>query len=726
MGEQDPALKVLFKENVPVWLSLPRIETPSTALDDEVMQGLKWAQTMGDAANVGFETIFKTLTLDDLETPKYGFYITALFKKIMGSRVYPARPLSVSRRPNKLYTHCANMVSGGLAFMVVNKNEQSLQITVRSQNRIQDTEVWQYTLTMTDDHVMLNNKKISVNSTLIPEIRRKPNKSMLQLQTPGMSVSFWVLPEADLEHCHFTEVETVGMPAEENVQKLKTYSSSDRLLKQLIKESTKPSYTPLMNLLSRHRRSLDSEDRLKRFVLESSKAEADPFVGDTRLPLKRNIFSPERRNAALQWLSNILKVPQLKRNARQSDSYWGPYFMTRDGKKTAFTKKITEIKKPEKNTPKYDVEEQEFDEEKFFKNVGRQLEPDYVRVPQGDVYLSNIASVYGDEAEEGDLTIESKKPIKAKVTHQLEPVNEMKPLRLLHTEFFDGYSPNPVKPMVGPKLDLGSALNTLLFADPFSKSYSQLNKDLFGRNFHLNGKTVSAVEKGKELDADSDTIVNDDDDYLQAQMDISQADPENSNEMEENQKDMPEKHAEALLDANDSKIPEKPESFYMNELNTNNYNVFGDSSKAEINGDVNEENDAKQTKLDEVPWWDLSDQRSKRSLNNKYAPEPWLNNMISKDEDPLLAAAELSPLRLHQFEHKVNEVVQHNTDLKPNHGNNTEDNFAKHVVTSFKDRVIKLVDIVSMHVHDWYNTLTKHLVSPHDNENSTTENNRIN
>lgn len=716
MGEQDPALKVLFKENVPVWLSLPRTKTLSTVFEDEVMEGLNWAQTMGDAANIGFETIFKPLSLDDLETPKYSFYITALFKKVMGSRVYPARPLNVFRRPYKLYTHCANMVSGGLAFMVANNNEQSLEIDVRSMNRIQDTEVWQYTLTMTDGHILLNNRKISVNSTLIPEIRNKNSNSRLQLQTPGMSVSFWVLPNTDLEHCHFTEVETAAMPKDVE-QKFKTYSSSDRLLKQLIKESTKPSYTPLVDLLSRHRRSLESEDRLKRFVLESpSKAEENTLMGNERSPLKRDIFSPDRRNAALQWLTNILKLPQLKRNARQSDTYWGPFFMTRDGKKTAFTKKISDIKKPEKHIHKYEVDEQEFDEEKFFKNVGIQLQPDYIRVPQGDVYLSNIAPVNRDDVEEGNFKIENKKPIIPAHTTHFEPVNEMKPLRLLHSEFFDGFPSSPIKPITASKLNLGSALNSLFFADPFSKPYSQINKNPFGRNFHLNGNAVSSMAKGK----DTDSIVNNSGDFLQTQLDLSQTERENLYELEENQNETAQKNIDGAQTSKNS------DSFHTDTLEVKNDNIFGDSSKEELSAEVMLEKNANQTKPDEIPWWDLTEKRSKRSMNNYYSEESWLNNMINKDEDHLLAAAELSPLRLHQFEHKINEIVR-NTDSKSKNANNADDsNFAKSVVTTFKDRVIKLVDIVSKHVHEWYNTLTKHMDSQNTDVHSTTENNRIN
>ncbi|KAI8130575.1 hypothetical protein FF38_06183 [Lucilia cuprina] len=736
ISDRDPALKVLFKSNVPVWLSLPKKKVLSTHLDDEVLDGLSWAQTMGDAANVGFESIFKTLSLDDLEKPKYGFYVTALFKKIMGSRVYPARPLGVYGRNNKLYTHCANMVSGGLAFMVVNKQELPLQIAIRSMNRLQDSEVWQYALTMSNGHVMLNNKKLSVNSTLIPEIRRKHTKSMLQLKTPGMSVSFWVLPNANLEHCQFTEVETPIVPAEETNQKIKRYSSTDRLLKELIKESAKPPLSPLASLISRHRRSVDNEDRFKRFVLEGNRDEVKPLtnfaeniVQEMKSPLKRDIFSPDRRISALNWLGNIFKepfsldLPLLKRNARQSDTYTGPFFMTRDGKKTAFTKKITEIRKPEKKVNKLPPEDQEFDEEKFFKNVGVQPEPDYVRVPEGDVFLSKIASLDGDETEE-ELKIETKKSNKAK-TKTKEIVSEMKPLRLLPTEFFEALPANPIQP-VANKLNIGSALNSLLFSDPFGKKYGKSNKNAFAKNFDLKEDpiTTEIVEPEIHKDLDIDTETNDGDDFEQAQIDITQKALKKKVSQEE-VVESKEKDVDDLLDAGEEKTLEKTKPLY-----SNNLNLFGDSSKGEAEEELNADTKSVQTdsstksKFDEIPWWDLSNTRLKRSLDTRYPADSWRNNMISKDEDPITAADEMSPIRLRHFEHKVEEVVRstNNKNNKNDDDNDDDGSIGKRIVKTFKEQVTKLVDIFSQHVSEWYNTLTKQLDSPDEN---TTEGNRI-
>ncbi|XP_037943903.1 uncharacterized protein LOC119676719 [Teleopsis dalmanni] len=127
INENDPALKVLLSSNLPIWLTLPykakSKQKSNIIVVDDVADAMRWAQMMGDAASTGFDAIFKHISLYELENPTNSFYVTALFKKVMGSRVFPSRPLHLFGNSNKLYTHCANSVSGGIAFMVINTEE---------------------------------------------------------------------------------------------------------------------------------------------------------------------------------------------------------------------------------------------------------------------------------------------------------------------------------------------------------------------------------------------------------------------------------------------------------------------------------------------------------------------------------------------------------------------------------------------------------------------------
>ncbi|XP_075147960.1 uncharacterized protein LOC142221953 isoform X2 [Haematobia irritans] len=731
-NEHDPALKVLFKEKVPVWLTLPKTFNPTLSFmdDDEVQEGLKWAQTMGDAAHNGFNVIFKPISLSDMESPKYSFYVTALYKKVMGSRVFAAKPLSgLFGRSNKLYTHCASSESGGLAFMVINKQSTPLQITVKSMSKLKDNEVWQYALTMSNGEVMLNNNPVSINSTLEPEIKRKQSHSYVHLKTPASSVSFWVLPNANVEHCHYTEVEESSSTEEqsqESTEKKKRYTSSDRLLKELIKEAAAKTSNSGRKKY-RHRRSLDPNERHKRFLLDNTAFDGPgvlkkiaeginlPNLSETA-PIKRDVFSPERTKAAMEWLGKLFQeplnvdLPLLRRSARNSDTYSGPFFMTRDGKKTTVTRRTATVKKPEKTT-KRPIEDLEFDEEKYFKNVGVQHEPAYVKFPEGDIYLKNIASVNGDSVPEEELTIEpvkkSKKESKVKAVKTI--VNEMKPIRLLPTEFYESLPASPSKSSVGRKMNKGSTLNSLSFDESSEKSANEKDEsNVFGSHFEEHGDDHADEEDHiKQTDTDGNSTSESTDEFVQAQMEMSEMKyrkPIN----EDHDKEEESSHAE-------DDEGQRASSISSTTRKTRFTNFMGESLLGE--GDKEEEEDKSSAKreiessnskpkFDETPWWELTALRSKRSVDNSHS---WHENMVSKDEDPIVAANEISPRRLRAFEYKVDEAVRSTSK-----SDNDIDSISKKFVKTIKTQVTKLMDIMSHHVNDWYNSLAKQFEGSED------------
>ncbi|XP_058982868.1 uncharacterized protein LOC101898197 isoform X2 [Musca domestica] len=707
LKEQDPALKVLFKEKVPVWLTLPENHNSlmMSMMDEELNEGLDWAQTMGDAAHGGFNTIFKHMSLSDLENPKFSFFVTALFKKIMGSRVFDAKPLTgLFGRNNKLYTHCANNVSGGLAFMVINKQEMTLTISVRSTTKLRDTELWKYALTMDDDRVLLNNKRVNINSTLLPEIKRKSGQSSVQLKTPGLSVTFFVLPNVNMEHCVFTEIEEENISNEPEseeieVEKVKRYSSTDRLLKELIKEAAR---TPLgRNKKYRSRRSLDVvNERQKRFILEDTiaagteglktLADSIKLPENLRFPLKRDVFTPSKRKQAMEWLEKLfneplnMDLPLLRRTARNSDTYNGPFFMTRDGKKTAFVKKITEIKKPDKKLNKLTFDDLEFDEEKFFKNVGFQTEPDYIKIPEGDVFLQNIANINGDDLVDEELQIETGKQTRnlEKFKTNKDVVSEMKPLRLLPTEFYEALPQlSSSQPIMANNMNLGTSLNSLLFSENYNKP--------FGKD------KVNVFENAEE--------------FAQAQLKISEKNKESQN-TDEDSSDEDSKEDEQ------SEASNKPKSTPFSNFMSGN--IFGETNKNNKNGvDVDDADQSTtpnshglgnvKTKFDELPWWDLSPLRSKRSVDTETPTDPVHKNLVDHDDQPIGSASNLFPRRMRAFEHKVDEAVRSTRSET----DNEIDSMGKKLMKTFKGQVSKIVDILSQHVNEWYSSLTKQLES---------------
>ncbi|XP_059217813.1 uncharacterized protein LOC106095284 isoform X2 [Stomoxys calcitrans] len=726
-NEHDPALKVLFKEKVPVWLTLLKTFNPSLSFmdDEEVQEGLNWAQTMGDAAHNGFDVIFKPVSLSDWESPKYSFYVTAVYKKVMGSRVFAAKPLSgFFGRSNKLYTHCANSESGGLAFMVINKQTTPLQITVRSMSKLKDNEVWQYALTMSDGQVMLNNKQVSINSTLEPEIKRKQSNSFVQLKTPASSVSFWVLPNANVEHCQYTEVDSsmstsTEDESQESTEKIKRYTSSDRLLKELIKEAAAKTAAPAGRKKYRHRRSVDSKnEQNKKFFLGNGALDSTgvfkTLTEAINTPFKREAFSPERRQAAMKWLGKLFReplnanLPLLRRSARNSDTYNGPFFMTRDGKKTAFTKKVTDIKKPEKKTNKRTFEDLEFDEEKFFKNVGVQTEPDYVKFPEGDVFLQNIDSVNGEDVADEELKIQhvkkvsSKKEPRPKLSKDI--VNEMKPLRLLPTEFYESLPVNPSKSSVDNKPSTGSPFNSLGADEPLNKVYSKGKSNLFSSYFDKHDEGIASnideQDNSEPAESNADSANDSADEFAQAQMKMSEKNFKNS-AVEDDKEVETSKDVDDILVDSESMSSTTRKSRFSNFMK-DSFLGTSDGDEDETDSTAHEsEPPTTKAKFDELPWWDLTSSRSKRSLDTA---ESWHDNMVSKDEDPIVAANEISPSRLRAFEYKVDEAVR-----STGKSENDIDTISKKFVKTFKSQVTKIVDIVSQHVNEWYNSMSKQL-----------------
>lgn len=733
---------MLLNKKVPVWLSLPQRNTRPKQNNnrfaiEETSNAFRWAQTLGEAASTGFDAVFKKISITELERPSYSFYVTALYKKVMGSRVFPARPLNAFSKTNKLYTHCANDVSGGIAFMVINNDERSMLITVRSITKFAGSELWQYSLTQKKGIILLNNERVALNSTLSPQVKITSPDQSVQLTTPGMSVSFWVLPNVNLEHCQFTEVEA-DEEETESTEKEKRYSSTDRLLKKLIQE-TSLTNSLFSRPINRRRRYATFADRPKRFILNEDEKVNDFNIGFKKLfeapadptPLEKIVKKREEetpqslretpqsmREAALSWLKQFVpnsvkaELPLLKREARSvDDDFFGPFFATRDGRKTAFTRKITEIKKPEKKVkPIFDQEE--FDEEEFFKNIGEQQEPEYTRLPEGDVHLKHIANAEGDDVE--DFHIEKRKLTKKKSNtpkpiESKEAKSEMKPLRLLPTEFYEAL-PQRNGFQTGPaKVGLGGALNSLLFPEPFSKQ-STKNKKSFGKQKEnkQNSDSISEVEepgtgkfhKGTQLAKD----------FLKAQNELGRTFLNDDLDDDDEKK----KKDDQLTDTNENSeklgMTDAQAKRYTDYFVENIDNYFAE--KDELDEEKESKNrDPIREEYKEVPWWDLSSlrrRRSPRALQINIPDEAWQNNLIDKDNDGLNTMALVeNDTNFWVGQNSITNIATKQNDITI--VSTTENNFPDKLVAKVKQKVSSFMDIMSKHINDWYNTLTKHI-----------------
>ncbi|XP_034661523.1 uncharacterized protein LOC117897048 [Drosophila subobscura] len=712
--DSDPALRALQQLRVPLWLTLPE-ERSSSKVGDETTEALRWAQTLGDAASSGFDVIFKRMSLEDFERPTFSLYVTALFKKVMGSRVFPARPLNLFSPSNKLYTHCANAVSGGLAFMVVNTEDQPVTITVRSLTRLSSSEIWQYVLSGLDGRVQLNNVRMGLNSTLRPLIKANDASKPLQLVTPSMSVGFWVLPTANLEHCQFTEIEAGDGSGEASTESKRSnrYSSADRLLQRLIEE-TAVAKGSLQSSINRNRR----------FVLDTQETDAlidqllQPFNQQTAAaPVKREADSQQvKPHEAMAWLHQVLAQTRdvaKRRDRRSASSYGGPYFYNRHGKKTALTKKITEIRKPERKAkPLFDFDE--FDEEKFFKKLDEQPEepPSYTRLPEGDVLLRHIESVDGEESEQDAEPVvyrkakpKSKKELKIiqRSLEEAEPEQEQEQeraegrakLRLLPTEFFEALP----APKQNKRLNLGATLNSLLFPEPFSSKASISKTQPAPMN--TQEEPEEEVEPlAKRRPAKMGHVAND---FLQAQRELGKHFLSHIHKHEQPLED--EAAQESSLEAEPAKKSTKGDYF---------------GSKAAL-VPVPKPKRLLTQKSDEsiTSWWDMPALRRRRALPVDGSNELRSNAIDEMDREDML------PLGRYSFyEYKVDQTLeQQSTEQPPKESKimrisktragtpmaNRKTSLSDSLVSTVKSKVSRFMNIVSRHMSEWYNTLTKHL-----------------
>ncbi|XP_037732639.1 uncharacterized protein LOC119563360 [Drosophila subpulchrella] len=735
--DNDPALRTLRQQRVPLWLTLPEERSSQRLVGDETTDALRWAQTLGDAATSGFDVVFKRMTLVDFERPNFGLYVTALFKKVMGSRVFPSRPLNAFAPSNKLYTHCANAVSGGLAFMVVNTEEQPTTITVKSPNRLTSSEIWQYVLTGLDQRVQLNNVRLHLNTTLRPLIKPIDPTKPLQLITPSMSVSFWVLPDVNLEHCQFTEIEAGDSSAESSTSKEKRrtsrYSSADRLLQRLIEE-TAVAKGSVQSSINRNRRFVvdkeDTPESLLDRLLQHFKHDSPPKreVGDD----KEKSVKPHK---ALAWLYQVLEQTRdvnKKRSRRSTSSYSGPFFYNRQGKKTALTKKITEIRKPErKNKPLFDFDE--FDEEKFFKRIGEKSEetPTYTRLPEGDVHLKHIESVDGEENEqEAEPEVPRKRRPKSRKELKIiqraaekedeqeqesEPTEGRAKLRLLPTEFFEAL-PAPKLPP-SKRLNLGATLNSLLFPEPFSsKATMAKGASLKSKPVEEPEEDVDPVPTARRRHSRIGLVAND---FLQAQQELGKHFLSHINEHEHEFSVGDEGVREGSLESESS-----GKKFLTQDL-------FGTKKDTPS---LHQKLPQKTADEGITSWWDLPAMRRRRAVPLTNSLDELPSNAIDKaDRDEML------PLGRYTFyeykvdqspekdvsqpkEEKESKIMKISSKSQSTGKDRSLTKLSESLVSTVKSKVSRFINIISNHMNEWYNTLTKHLDSETEAERPRRQN----
>ncbi|XP_041447709.1 uncharacterized protein LOC121403841 [Drosophila obscura] len=411
------------------------------------------------------------------------------------------------------------------------------------------------------------------------------------------------------------------------------------------------------------------------------------------------VFPARPLNLLHQVLAQTRDVAK-RRDRRSAAGYGGPYFYNRHGKRTALTKKITEIRKPERKAkPLFDFEE--FDEEKFFRKLDEQTEepPSYTRLPEGDVLLRHIESVDGGEESDqvAEPVVYRKSKPKSKTRESLpeqERAEGRAKLRLSPTEFFEA----PPAPKQTKRLSLGATLNSLLFPEPFS-SKATISKTL----------PLPQEEPEEEVEplaprrrpSKMGHVAND---FLQAQRELGKHFLSHIHKHE--QQPLDEENAqESSLEAEPAKKPTKQD-------------YFG-AKKAPVPVPKPKRLLAQKGPDESITsWWDMPALRRRRALPFGRSDDEVRSNAIDKmDRDDML------PLGRYSFyEYKADQPVDEQSTEPPKEsrimrisktrapiGPSRKTSLSDTLVSTVKSKVSRFMHIVSRHMSEWYNTLTKHL-----------------
>lgn len=139
----------------------------------------------------------------DLSTPSLSYYVSLLYKNVVGEEVFDTRVLTGSRILSHFYSNCAKNVSGGFTVMGINTADSRLKVFAKMPTPYTGSDVHQYILTVNTQNgkIQLNGEDINKDAALTPLIKMKRATKAISFVLPPLSVGFWVFPSANLREC---------------------------------------------------------------------------------------------------------------------------------------------------------------------------------------------------------------------------------------------------------------------------------------------------------------------------------------------------------------------------------------------------------------------------------------------------------------------------------------------------------------------------------------------
>ncbi|XP_039275423.1 uncharacterized protein LOC111051805 [Nilaparvata lugens] len=233
----------------PIWLA----ESDNDEYTGKFADSLTWMKRLGAAARLGFPVIMKKMTATSLTTPTPDYWVSLLYKTLVGPAVMDVKYFAGTNRSSlQVFSHCAHVgdesggvlppnlryTQGATVLYGLNLDDQETRLTVRG--NMKEEAVHKYVLTAAqleeekefsdeeEEEKLIRKKRPSPQKTLlngkllsllpsgelptISPIEMRPTRT-LSFNIPERSVFFFVLPDMKLKTCmSFTS--TIQSPIE--------------------------------------------------------------------------------------------------------------------------------------------------------------------------------------------------------------------------------------------------------------------------------------------------------------------------------------------------------------------------------------------------------------------------------------------------------------------------------------------------------------------------------
>lgn len=356
-----------------------------------LQNGLHYATLLGDAARNGFNTVFKALSRQEVQSYGLTYLIALLHKSTIGTKVFEVP--QITDHDVQIFAYCGRVGNGSLTLMAINHHSEDFEFDFKLASKQHSTEVLQYVITVADGTILLNEETFNFEAQLEPSARVRPILKGLQLTIPTQAIAFWVVPNLNLREC-FDDYQDLRSKVSRSVTVLE--SSVDQLLQELIAERAGRQDITQM---SRRKRSTDAvEDELKESELVENKQKRGPRAKGKREP--RQTLNYRRKERTVRLKEKRAERRQLKLQRRPLRERG-----KRQSRKRSRCANPSKLKDSKKKTKRSSLAEAVNHPPVFGESYEEQVNRS--SFPQGDVHL-----VISKGPEEEDLLSIEEAPIR--------------------------------------------------------------------------------------------------------------------------------------------------------------------------------------------------------------------------------------------------------------------------------------------------------------------------